>query len=224
MVNVGDANALVVNSGWILKQGTDQYILKNTLTLDLARPRFRDAIDIGPVNTFGAGDHSIPVQFEADITLATNWANLNARDQLTGFLPNLAYTLTMKSKDVTTSGTLPEVDVTITDGKISATNISNGGSNLTSVILSLSTAGSTRPGKIVGVVSEGVLVEVIVIDTGDGFTSTPTVTESEVSSPFAFSFNAEVGNVSFSQSESEGRVKIDATLIITDDAVLPVDA
>lgn len=224
MGDVGNSDSLIVNSNWILKQGTDQYILKNSITLNLSRPRFRDAIEIGPVNTFGSGDHTVPCVFEADITLAPNWANLNARDQLTGFLPNLDYTLTMQSKSITASGTLPAVTVAITDGKISSTTISSAGSNLTSVLLSLSTSGSSRAGKIVGIVSEGALVEVVVIDVGEGYTSAPTVTEAEVTSPFAFEFNAEVSDVEFSPSDTEGRIKINATLVITDDAVLPVDA
>lgn len=224
MGNVGNPNNLIVSSGWILKQGTDQYILKNTLTLDISRPKFREAIEIGPVNTFGAGDHSVPVTFEADITKSVNWVNLNARDQISGLLPNLPYTLTLQSKDVATSGTLPSVTVTITDGKISDTNISSPGSNLTSVLLTLSGGSPDRNGKLVGIISEGALVEVVIIDTGEGFGSTPTVTEAEVTNPVAFSFNAEVGTISLSQSENEGRVKIDATLIITDDAVFPVDA
>lgn len=225
MGNAGSADNLIVNSGWILKQGTDTYILKNTLTLDISRPRFRDAIDIGPVNTFGAGDHSVPAEFEADISKAANWANLNARNQLTGFLPNLPYTLTMQSKPFTDGGSLPTVTVSLTDGKISSTNISAAGSNIEgSILLALSGGSPDRPGKIVGIVSEGSLIEVIVIDVGEGYGSTPSVTESFVTSPVAFAFNAEVSTVSFSQSESEGRLKIDAVLTITDDAVLPVDA
>lgn len=225
MGNVGNSDALIVNSNWILKQGTDQYILKNNITLNLSRPRFRDAIEIGPTNTFGSGDHTVPCVFEADITLAPNWANLNARDQLTGFLPNLPYTLTMQSKAVATSGSAPAVSVIVNDGKITSTTIETAGSGLTSVLLSLSGGGDfSRVGKLVGIVSEGALVNVIVIDAGEGYESSPTVIESEVSSPFAFEFNAEVSDVEFSPSDNEGRVKINATLVITDDAVLPVNA
>lgn len=224
MSSVGSPENLIVNSGWTLKQGTDLYILKNTLTLDISRPKFRDAIDIAPVNTFGAGDHSVPVEFEADISKAANWANLNARDQNTGFLPNLPYTLTLTSKSYTDPGTVPTVTVTITDGRISGTTISSPGSNIEgSVILALSGGTPDRAGKLVGIVSEGELIQVIVTDAGEGYDSTPTVTETLASSPLAFTFNAEVSTVSFSQSEAEGRVKIDATLTVTDDAVLPVD-
>lgn len=225
MSSVGSADNLIVNSGWTLKQGTDLYILKNTLTLDISRPKFRDAIDIGPVNTFGAGDHSVPVEFEADISKAANWANLNARDQITGFLPNLPYTLTLTSKDFTDGGSTPTVTVSLTDGRISGTTISSPGSNIEgSVLLALSGGSPDRAGKLVGIVSEGALVQVIVIDKGEGYNSTPSVTETLASSPVAFSFNAEVSTVTFSQSDSDGRVKIDATLTVTDDAVLPIDA
>lgn len=224
MGSVGDPNQLIVNSQWILKQGTDEYILKNSITLDVGRPKFRDAIDIGPVNTFGAGEHSVVCTFEADITKSVNWVNLNARDQVTGFLPNLPYTLTMRSKDVTPSGTNPSVTVTVSDGKIDTTTIVSPGSNLTSVILSLSGGGTpTRLGKLIGIVSEGQLVKVIISDQGEGQSSAPTVTEDEVETPVAFAFNAEVSDVSLSPSDNEGRVKIDATLTITDDAVEPTD-
>jgi len=223
MGNVGSPDNLIVSSNWILKQGTDQYILKNTISLDISRGRFRDAIEIGPVNTFGAGDHSVPVEFEADITKSVNWVNLNARDKVTGFLPNLPYTLTMQSKPFTPSGSLPTVTVSVTDGKITSTNISSPGSGLTSVILELSGGSPDIAGKIVGIVSEGELIQVIIIEQGEGYGSNPTVTEKEVTSPVAFAFNAEVGDVSINQSESEGRVKISATLTITDDAVLPID-
>lgn len=223
MGNVGNTNALIVNSNWILKQGTDQYILKNSITLNLSRSRFRDAIEIGPLNTFGAGDHTVSCVFEADITLASNWANLNARDQLTGLLPNLPYTLTMQSKSVTTSGVDAAVTLTITDGKISSASISNAGSGYTSVLLTVAVGTSTRIGKLAGIISDGELVEVVIIDTGEGYSTAPAVTATEVTSPFAFEFNAEVSDVEFSPSDNEGRVKINATLIITDDAVLPID-
>lgn len=226
MGNVGSPNNLIVSANWILKQGTDQYILKNQITLNISRPKFRDAIEIGPVNTFGAGDHTVPCVFEADITKSVNWVNLNARDQNTGSVTNLPYTLTMQSKDFTDGGTLPVVTVTITDGKISDTTISSPGADIEgSILLALSGGGSpSRVGKIVGIVSEGQLIQVIVIDQGDGYGSTPTVAESFVSSPVAFEFNAEVGSLSINPSDTEGRVKIDVELTVTDDAVLPVDA
>lgn len=223
MVNVGNPDNLIVNSNWILKQGTDQYILKNTLTLDISRNRFRDAIDTGPVNTFGAGDHSVPCTFEADITKSVNWVNLNARDQLTGFLPNMPYTLTMQSKNFTGVGSGASVSISISNGQIISANITSGGSGYTSIFLSLSGGSSTRAGKIVGIISEGILVKVIIIDKGEGYSSSPTVTETEVNSPLAFEFNAEVGDVSISPSDTEGRVKIDVTLFITDDTIHPVD-
>ncbi len=224
MANAGSPDNLIVNSNWILKQGTDQYILKNQLTLDISRPRFRDAIETGPVNTFGAGDHTVPCIFEADIAKSVNWVNLNARDQNTGFLPNLPYTLTMQSKAFADGGTLPVVTVSLTDGKISGTTISSPGSNIEgSILLSLSGGSEVTPGKIVGIVSEGALIEVVVIDQGE-YGGTPSVTESFVSSPVAFAFNAEVGTVSITPSDTEGRVKIEVDLIVTDDAVLPVDA
>ena len=223
MTNVGDPDTLIVNSNWILKQGTDQYILKNQLNLDISRPRFRDAIETGPVNTFGAGDHTVPCVFEADISKSVNWVNLNAKDQITGFLPNLPYTLTMQSKDFTDTGSLPTVTVSLSDGKISSATISSPGSGIQgSILLALSGGTPDRAGKIVGIVSQGVLVEVVIIDKGEGYNSTPSVTESFVTSPVAFSFNAEVGTVSITPSDTEGRVKLEVDLIVTDDAVLPV--
>jgi len=224
MVDVGSPNNLVTNNGWILKQGTDQYILKNTLDLDISRPKFRDAITIGPTNTFGAGDHSVPVQFEADIAKSVNWVNLNARDQVTGFLVNLPYTLTMNSKSFTDGGTLPIVTVTVANGKIATTTISGtGNANIKgSIILALSGGGFSRAGKLVGVVSGEKLAHVIIIDAGEGYTSAPTVAETKVVSPVIFSFNAEVGSLTLSQSDSDGRVKIDAVLTVTDDVVIPI--
>jgi len=223
MGNVGDANNLVVNSGWILKQGTDQYILKNTLTLDISRPRFRDAIEIGPVNTFGAGDHSVPVEFEADITKGVNWVNLNTRDA-NGFLTNLPYTLEMKSKPFTGTGSGATGTVAITGGLLTTPAVTGAGSNYTSVLITITGITFTTAPKVIGIISEGSLIGLNIIDAGTGVSGTPVVVVTEVSSPLAFSFNAEVGDVSLAQSESEGRLKINATLIITDDAVLPVDA
>lgn len=224
MGNVGSADNLVVNSGWILKQGTDQYILKNTLTLDISRPRFRDAIETGPVNTFGAGDHTVPVEFEADITKAVNWVNLNVRDE-DGFLTNLPYTLEMKSKSFTGTGASATVTVdTVVNGIIPSISVNAGGTGYTSVLITFTTSGSTTAARAVGIISEGIMTKVILLDGGEGYTSTPTATVTEVSSPLAFSFNAEVGDLSLAQTDSEGRLKINATLVITDDAILPVDA
>jgi len=223
MGDVGKAGNLVVNSNWILKQGTDVYVLKNDLTLDVSRTRFRDAITNSPVNTFGAGDHSVPCEFEADITKSVNWVNLNAKD-LDGFLPNLAYTLQMTSPTFTGTGSGAAVTVTISDGKITGGTITAGGTGYTSVLISLSGGSPTTAGKMVGIISQGVLVKVIVISEGAGYSSAPTDTITEVTSPLAFSFNAEVGEVSLSPSDTEGRVKINATLYVTDDAVLPIDA
>ncbi len=226
MGNVGDPNQLIVSSNWILKQGEDQYILKNEMTLDVSRPKFRDAIEIGPVNTFGAGDHSVPCSFEADITKAVNWVNLNARDQVTGFLPNLPYTLTLQSKSVSVSANIPPLTVNITNEKITSVDIESGANNKnTSILLSLSDEGEDRPGKLAAIVSEGKLIQVVILDQGEGYNgSAPTVTSQQVTSPVAFAFNAEVSTVTISPSDTEGRVKIDVTLTITDDAVLPVDA
>jgi len=221
--NQGNSDNLVVNANWTLKQGTDKYILKNKLTLDLARTRFRDAIEVGPVNTFGAGDHSVPIEFEADITKTVNWANLNARDQ-NGFLTNLPYTLQMASNEFTGTGASAAATATETDGEVTSISLSNQGTNYTSVLVILSGGSPTIPAKAVGIVSEGKVIKIIVIDKGSGYSSAPTVTITEVSSPVAFAFNAELGEVSIEPSDVEGRVKIIGTLIITDDAVHPVDA
>lgn len=223
MGNVGEPDNLVLNARWILKQGTDIYILKNNLTLDVSRTRFRDAITTGPVNTFGAGDHSVPCEFEADITKSVNWVNLNARG-LDGFLTNLAYTIQMTSDDFTGIGSSATATASISDGEVIGVTVSAAGSDYTSVLITFSGGSPTNTAKAVGIISEGELVKVIVIDKGSDYSTTPTVTVTEVSSPLAFSFNAEVGDVSLSPSDTEGRVKINATLIITDDAVLPVDA
>lgn len=223
MTDVGDPNQLIVSSNWILKQGEDQYILKNEMTLDVSRPKFRDAIELGPINTFGAGDHSVVCTFEADITTAINWVNLNARDQVTGFLPNLPYTLTLQSKPITATGNVPNLTVSLTDEKISSVSISGSNNNLTSVLISLNDVGEDRPGKLAGIVSEKKLIQVTILDQGEGYGSTPTATVTKVDSPVSFAFNAEVSTVSISPSASEGRVKVDITLTITDDSVLPVE-
>jgi len=223
VVDQGNPNNLVVNANWILKQGTDRYILKNKLTLDLVRTRFRDAIEVGPVNTFGAGDHSVPIEFEADITKSVNWANLNARDQ-NGFLTNLPYTLQLSSNEFTGTGAGATAIAVVVDGEVTSITVGVAGTNFTSVLVTLSGGNPTVAAKAVGIISEGKLIKVIVIDKGSGYTSTPTVTITEVSSPVAFDFNAELGDVSIEPSDVEGRVKIIGTLIITDDAVHPVDA
>jgi len=223
VVDQGNPNNLVVNSNWILKQGTDRYILKNKLTLDLARGRFRDAIEVGPVNTFGAGDHSVPIEFEADITKSVNWANLNARDEA-GFLTNLPYILQMASNEFTGIGAGATAIATEVDGEVIGISVSAPGSDYTSVLVTLSGGSPTVAAKAVGIISEGQLIKVIVIEKGNGYSSAPTVTITEVSSPVAFEFNAELGNVSLEPSDVEGRIKIIGTLIITDDAVHPVDA
>lgn len=220
MGNVGNADTLIVNSNWKLKQGDDIYILKNDLELSLSRSRFRDAITIGPVNTFGAGDHSVPIELEADITKSVNWVNLNARG-LDGALTNLEYTLQMASKEFTGDGSGASITPTITDGKLTGATISSGGTEYTSVIITLSGGSPTTEGKMVGIISEGVLVKVIVISEGE-YSTAPTGTVTEVTTPFAFAFNAEVGDLSIKPSATEGRVKISATLIITDDSVHPV--
>lgn len=223
MGNVGNPGTLIVNSNWILKQGTDIYILKNDLELSISRGRFRDAITIGPVNTFGAGDHSIPVEFEADLTKSVNWVNLNARG-LDGALTNLPYTLEMLSKTFAGSGSSATITPTISNGKLTGATITNGGTGYTSVLITLSGGSPTTAGKMVGIISQGVLIKMIVISEGEGYSTAPSGTVTEVTSPLAFSFNAEVGDVSIKPSASEGRVKISATLFITDDAVLPIDA
>lgn len=224
MTDKGSGSNLIVSSNWILKQGSDQYILKNDLQLNLSRPRFREAIDIGPVNSFGAGDHLVPVVFEADIAQSINWANLNARD-LDGSLPVLDYSLQMSSASFTGSGAGAALGtVSISDGRVTGIAISSGGTGYTSIIITLTGGTSTTPAKAVAIVKAGVLTQVIIIDQGTGVTAVPTAALSEVTSPFTFSFNASVGDVSFSQSDNEGRVKINATLVVTDDAPLPVKA
>ncbi len=223
MGNVGNADNLVVSSGWILKQGTDQYILKNTLSLDISRPRFRDAIETGPVNTFGAGDHTIPVEFEADITKAVNWVNLNTRDE-NGFLTNLPYTLEMKSKSFTGTGASAAGTVAITNSQLTTPVVTTPGTGYTSVLITITGITSTIAPRVIGIISEGALVGLNIIDAGTNVAGTPVMVVTEVSSPLAFSFNAEVGDVSLAQAESENRLKINATLVITDDAILPVDA
>ena len=194
MTNQGNPENLVVSSNWILKQGNDTYILKNDLTLDLSRTRFREAIDIGPVNTFGAGDHQVPVVFECDISKAPNWANLNARSQ-DGFLPNLPYTLQMTSKAFSGSGSSATATASVTDGEVVSIAVGAAGSNYSSVLITITGGSPDDTAKAVGIISEGVLSQVIVIDKGSGYGSTPSVTVTEVTSPFAFSFNAEVGSV-----------------------------
>ena len=223
MVSVGNPDNLIVSSNWILKQATDQYILKNTLELNISRGIFRDAIGFGPIFTFGAGDHSVPVTFEADIAKSVNWVNLNARG-LDGFLTNLPYTLQLGSKSFTGTGAGATGVASVADGTLTGISISAGGTDYTSVLITLSGGSPTTEGKAVGIVSEGIVIDIIVIDPGTGYTSAPTVTVTEVTSPVAFAFNAEVSDVTLNQSDNEGRVKINATLIITDDAVLPVDA
>ena len=223
MGNVGESDNLIVNSNWILKQGTDIYILKNDLELIISRGRFRDAITIGPVNTWGAGDHSVPVEFEADITKSVNWVNLNARG-LDGSLTNLAYTLKMTSNTFTGTGSSATITPTISDGKLTGATISAGGTGYTSVLITVSGGTPTTAGKLIGIVSEGILTKVIVISEGEDYSTAPTGTVTEVSSPLEFSFNAEVGELSLKPSATEGRVKISATLTITDDAVHPIDA
>jgi len=223
MGNAGNVDNIVINANWKLKQGTDVYILKNKLTLDLSRGRFRDAIEIGPVNTFGAGDHSVPVEFEADITKTVNWANLNARDE-NGFLTNLPYTLEMQSNPFTGTGAGATGTASESNGEITGINVTAGGTNYTSVLVSLSGGSPTVAAKAVGIVSQGIVIKIIVIDKGSGYSGTPTVTITEVSSPLAFAFNAELGDVSIEPSDNEGRIKIIGVLTITDDAVHPVDA
>lgn len=222
MTNQGNPDNLIVNAKWILKQGTDRYILKNKLTLDIARGRFRDAIEIGPVNTFGAGDHSVPIEFEADISKTVNWVNLNARDE-NGFLTNLPYTLQMTSNDFDGEGSSATGTAIVVDGEIEKINVSNQGTKYSSVLITLSGGSPDKEAKAVGIVSEGKVIKIIVIDKGSGFNSAPTVTITEVSSPLAFAFNAELGDVSVEPAGVENRIKIIGTLIITDDAVHPVD-
>jgi hypothetical protein len=223
MGNVGSPKNLIVSSNWILKQETDQYILKNTLELNISRGIFRDAISLGPTYTFGAGEHSVPITLDADITKSVNWVNLNARG-LDGFVTNLPYTLQLGSKSFVGTGSSATATSSITDGVLTGITVSASGSNYTSVLITLSGGTPDVEGKAVGIVSKGEVIKIIVIDPGSGYDTTPTVTITEVTSPVAFSFNAEVSDVVLSQSDNEGRVKIDATLIITDDAVLPVSA
>lgn len=220
--NQGNPDNLIINAKWILKQGTDKYILKNKLTLDVSRGRFRDAIEIGPVNTWGAGDHAVPVEFEADISKTVNWVNLNVRDEV-GFLTNLPYTLEMASNPFTGIGSSATGTAIQSDGEITSISVSNPGSDYTSVLVTLSGGNPTIDAKAVGIISEGQLIKIIVIEKGSGYTSTPTVTITEVSSPVAFGFNAELGIVSVEPSDNEGRVKIIGVLTITDDAVHPID-
>jgi len=224
MTNQGNPENIIINAKWILKQGTDRYILKNKLTLDISRTRFRDAIEIGPVNTFGAGDHSVPIELEADITKTVNWANLNARDE-NGFLTNLPYTLEMASNPFSGTGANAAASATVSDNEVTGVALSNQGSNYTSVLVTFTGGSPDTIAKAVGIVSEGKVIKIIVIDKGSGYSTTPTVSITEVSSPVAFAFNAELSDVSIEPLEgSEGRIKIVGTLIITDDAVHPVDA
>jgi len=222
MVDQGNPNNLIINKQWILKQGTDVYILKNKLTLDLARGRFREAIGIGPVNTFGAGDHSVPVEFEADISKTVNWVNLNVRDE-SGFVTNLPYTLEMTSNPFTGTGSGATGIATIANGEVTGISVNAAGSNYTSVLVTLTAGGFTVAAKAIGIVSQGLVTKFIVIQKGSGYTSAPTVSITEVSSPVAFGFNAELGNVSVEPSDNEGRVKIIGVLTVTDDAVHPID-
>jgi len=223
MVNQGNPENVIINAKWILKQGTDKYILKNKLTLDISRGRFRDAIEIGPLNTFGAGDHSVPVEFEADITKAVNWVNLNARDE-NGFLTNLPYTLEMASNPFSGAGASATATATVSDKEVTKVTVGNQGTKYTSVLVTFSGGTPDTTAKAVGIVSEGKVIKIIVIDKGSDYDSTPTVSITEVSSPVAFEFNAELGDVSIEPADNEGRIKITGTLTITDDAVHPVDA
>ena len=222
MINQGNPDNLIINANWTLRQSTDKYILKNKLSLDISRGRFREAIEIGPVNTFGAGDHTVPIEFEADITKTVNWVNLNVRDE-DGFLTNLPYILQMASKDFNGDGTSASASATVVDGEVTKITINNQGSSYTSVLVKLSSGNPDTPAKAIGIVSEGKVIKVIVIDKGSGYTSTPSVSIDEVESPVAFAFNAELGEVSIEPAGVEDRIKIVGVLTVTDDAVHPVD-
>lgn len=222
-VDQGSPDNLIINAKWILKQATDKYILKNKLTLDISRGRFMAAIETGPVNTWGAGDHSVPVEFEADISKTVNWVNLNARDE-SGFVTNLPYTLEMTSNPFTGIGSSAAATANESNGEITGITVTNQGTDYSSVLVTLSGGSPTVAAQAVGIVSEGKVIKIIVIQKGSGYSGTPTVTITEVTSPLAFGFNAELGNVSVEPSDNEGRVKIIGVLTITDDAVHPIDA
>lgn len=192
MGNVGNQDNLIINGNWILKQGSDKYILKNKVSLNLARGRFNDAIEIGPVNSFGVGDHTVPVEFEADITKTVNWANLNARDE-NGKLVNLPYTLEMASAPFVGIGASATGTATQSDGEVTSIAVNDQGTNYTSVLITFDGGNPTISAKAIGIVSEGKVIKIIVIEKGSEYTSTPIISITEVSSPVAFGLMQNLG-------------------------------
>lgn len=218
MVNKGDPDNIAVARSWILKQGTDEFILKNTASLDAIRAAFRTGTDSGPLYSFGGGDHKVPITFNADADMSANWVNMNARD-LDGFLFELPFTLELSTKAGAPTGSGATGTIAESGGVLGSPTITAPGTSFSSAKVTLSGGSPSRAGKVVAIVSGGAIVKLITIDEGKGYSSSPTLTIAPVGNPIIFGFDAVIGDVSIGQDTPEGQVEISATLTITNDAV-----
>lgn len=142
--NVGDVTKLIINEKWQFGIGASGdsvfYDLKTILSLRLSRPVTRRGIKAGPSLTYGAGDHHVEVEIEADTGRIPELLALNTRNT-NGAMPSKTFTL--QSTDL--AGVVEKIQVIGVVAEIEMTGTGNDGRLLFRLRIDVTTDAPTFP-------------------------------------------------------------------------------
>jgi hypothetical protein len=142
--HVGDTTKLIINEQWLFGIGAtgsaEFYDLKNILSLRLSRPVTRRAILAGPSLTYGAGDHHIEIEIEADTVRLKSLLDLNKRDS-SGKMTIKIFTL--QSTDL--AGVVEKIQVSGIAAEVEVTGTGNDGRLLVKMRIDVTTDHPTFP-------------------------------------------------------------------------------
>lgn len=116
MADLGAIAEEVIGEKFVLKQGVDTWVLKNSLSLKLTRPKFRNGTASGPSISYGTGDNSLDAELMGTSPHIPKLVAYSTRDEF-GALPSNEWSLVATPKGggdpvtITFTAEMPDLEI-----------------------------------------------------------------------------------------------------------------